>query len=512
MANSFFPVNSPFFHKLFGEGIIVHSDEKYFDVAFRNGHTARFDKNAAFLGGNVSSVEIPNDLKIQSVLVEDLFGYINYNLAIANGNCVSILTAPNGCGKTTIFKFLDFILSPRPDKFEIIKDVPFSRFSCVLSDGHILSLMKKQITPGKDGEQDNRFLTRYNMAESFFGSAYDFVFEISQGKKNIKPISFIDQQMNLRDRRNHAVYDYDDEYEYRRHGTRMMERRIMDFCVEIDSVLIQNRCKVKIDFIGANRLQKVYDPLPANGSEDLEIERNRRRDQNKIDFLRKANQEMTGKVRQWVDAYNKRVTDAKNRLPAMYLDAQDTVQTDFIEFKKRWDAYHRELEKFCALGILESGEAMINDARLEEAYRQKSAFLTTYLDAFEGTLAPLQQNYRRVKLFADIFHKRNEITRKSIKFTPNGIVIQSNGQIIDIDCLSSGEKNDFVMFYRLIFNAVPGGIVLIDEPEISLHIEWQEDYLDRLIDICRINGFQAIIATHSPNIVNDHFDLFIDKR
>ena len=67
------------------------------------------------------------------------------------------------------------------------------------------------------------------------------------------------------------------------------------------------------------------------------------------------------------------------------------------------------------------------------------------------------------------------------------------------------------MFYRLIFNTSINGIVLIDEPEISLHIEWQEDYLDRLIDICQMNGLQAIVATHSPNIVNGHFDLFVDK-
>lgn len=127
-------------------------------------------------------------------------------------------------------------------------------------------------------------------------------------------------------------------------------------------------------------------------------------------------------------------------------------------------------------------------------------------------MPPLQKNYGKVKLFADIFHKRNEITQKRIRFTPNGIEIYSGGKRIDADCLSSGEKNDFVMFYSLIFNTSPGGVVLIDEPEISLHIEWQEEYLDRLLEICEMNRLQAIVATHSPNIVNGHFNLFVDKR
>lgn len=82
---------------------------------------------------------------------------------------------------------------------------------------------------------------------------------------------------------------------------------------------------------------------------------------------------------------------------------------------------------------------------------------------------------------------------------------------IDLDCLSSGEKNDFVMFYQLIFNTQEFGIVLIDEPEISLHIEWQEEYLDFLQKICSMNSLQAIVATHSPNIINGHFDLYVKK-
>ena len=112
----------------------------------------------------------------------------------------------------------------------------------------------------------------------------------------------------------------------------------------------------------------------------------------------------------------------------------------------------------------------------------------------------------------DIFNKRNEITNKKIRFTQSGIEVYSGDKKIDIEWLSSGEKNDFVMFYRLIFNTAKNGIILIDEPEISLHIEWQEEYLDRLIDICKMNGVQALVATHSPNIVNGHLDLFIVKR
>ena len=81
-----------------------------------------------------------------------------------------------------------------------------------------------------------------------------------------------------------------------------------------------------------------------------------------------------------------------------------------------------------------------------------------------------------------------------------------------LNYLSSGEKNDFIMFCELIFKAPRGSIVFIDEPEISLHISWQEEYIDRLLEICRMNDLQAVVATHSPNIVNDHLDLFVKSE
>ena len=65
------------------------------------------------------------------------------------------------------------------------------------------------------------------------------------------------------------------------------------------------------------------------------------------------------------------------------------------------------------------------------------------------------------------------------------------------------------MFYELIFNSDEKSVFLIDEPEISLHVAWQVEYVKILEDICNQNGMQSIIATHSPDIVNGRNDLLI---
>ena len=66
--------------------------------------------------------------------------------------------------------------------------------------------------------------------------------------------------------------------------------------------------------------------------------------------------------------------------------------------------------------------------------------------------------------------------------------------------LSSGEQHELVLLYDLLFNVQPGALVLIDEPEISLHVSWQKRFIEDLQRISRLVKFRSVVATHSPQI------------
>jgi predicted ATP-dependent endonuclease of OLD family len=51
-----------------------------------------------------------------------------------------------------------------------------------------------------------------------------------------------------------------------------------------------------------------------------------------------------------------------------------------------------------------------------------------------------------------------------------------------------------------------GNIVLIDEPEISLHIDWQRKLLRKMQQ--QLGERQIIVCTHSPEIGGDHLEAF----
>lgn len=94
-----------------------------------------------------------------------------------------------------------------------------------------------------------------------------------------------------------------------------------------------------------------------------------------------------------------------------------------------------------------------------------------------------------------------------------GVQIYLNdGTLLDVERLSSGETQLLLMLYRLLFTASTGSLVILDEPEISLHISWQQKLSSILLDISRLRRLQIIVATHSPQIVHDKWDLTEELR
>ena len=90
---------------------------------------------------------------------------------------------------------------------------------------------------------------------------------------------------------------------------------------------------------------------------------------------------------------------------------------------------------------------------------------------------------------------------KNVEVTPMGLLIKSkdDNRNIPLNSLSSGEKKLIVIFMHCLFNEdVP---IMIDEPEISLSIIWQENLLPDLLE--KTNIKQIIVATHSSAVISN---------
>ena len=86
----------------------------------------------------------------------------------------------------------------------------------------------------------------------------------------------------------------------------------------------------------------------------------------------------------------------------------------------------------------------------------------------------------------------------------------SDEQDISPTDLSSGEQHELVLNYELLFKVDPDSLILIDEPELSLHVIWQQQFLKDLQEIIKLAGFDVLLATHAPDIIHDRWDLTVE--
>lgn len=66
------------------------------------------------------------------------------------------------------------------------------------------------------------------------------------------------------------------------------------------------------------------------------------------------------------------------------------------------------------------------------------------------------------------------------------------------------------MIYELLFKVKSSSLILIDEPELSLHVAWQKKFISDIQKIQTLKNMTFVIATHSPQIINDKWSLVQD--
>lgn len=119
-------------------------------------------------------------------------------------------------------------------------------------------------------------------------------------------------------------------------------------------------------------------------------------------------------------------------------------------------------------------------------------FYTKEWDTFEKNMNP------KMKILQELLDKY--MMNKDVEVTPMGLLVKSkdDNRNIPLNSLSSGEKKLLVIFMHCLFNEdVP---IIIDEPEISLSIIWQENLLPDLLE--KTNIKQVIVATHSSAVIS----------
>ena len=178
--------------------------------------------------------------------------------------------------------------------------------------------------------------------------------------------------------------------------------------------------------------------------------------------------------------------------------------------KARMSALDDKRAKLRSLGLLDdSGADPFNIASLDKLDPAQANVMSLYVQDTEKKLGTLDDLSRRIELLRDNVNQK--FANKSIRIDREHgfLALGHDNAPLDLESLSSGEQHELVLLYDLLFRVQPNTLVLIDEPELSLHVGWQKRFLPDLLEIVKAAHIDALVATHSPFIVGDRSDLMV---
>lgn len=419
---------------------------------------------------------------MKSIFVKGLFGKFDYNI-IFKEDRLTILTGPNGYGKSTILRIINN-LSKGVQGFIRLMSTNFSSIKLCFDD------KTYEITRTKDrfeinGKDIKKSIQR--IAEDLIGSRLyrDIDDELMYFRKDdsyLKSYNIIQllsaklEDVSLEDVK---LLDY---------GERILSKN-----KDVYGLITEIKEKIgEIYFIKEQRLIQ-----PQKKTEKNRIKREI------VEVITEIPVKLREKILDVAASYSQISTQLDSSYPSRLLRNQTIItEEEFILKNEETKTKYNKLREYDL-----TPEQPIDEMNYKEEF---SKALSVYFDDFKNKYSVFEPLVNQLDIYTDIINNRLSFKKIQIKKDIGLSVVNDKGENIELSQLSSGEQQEIVLFYELIFEASKGCWLLIDEPEISLHIAWQRMFTHDLIKVSDYKKFHIIIATHSPQIIDNRWNNQID--
>lgn len=215
-------------------------------------------------------------------------------------------------------------------------------------------------------------------------------------------------------------------------------------------------------------------------------------------------------IRTQFEEGRKRETSFPARLMQSLSQEFEAAPESVIESIQKVQKFEQRYKK---LGLLPAQTGTTEQLQFSSINKAGMLVLKTYLEDIQEKFYLLDFFSQQLDIFCNSIN--DLMAFKYIETSSDeGIIIRGSDNVkndtLSLSNLSSGEQHLIVLIGKLVFNTDKNSLVLIDEPEISFHPEWQEKFLDIIDKISKLNSFTVIVATHSPILIGDRWDCVIE--
>lgn len=450
------------------------------------------------INGNRKLENNVNSTSFKSIKIEGLFGKYNYLIDFKDE--ISIWVSENGIGKTTILNIIVAILSS--DK-NTLMDINFKKVTVNIS--------------GETYEIDREQYFQVNSNHNEYSRRIEILLE--EVSMYVPRIYFLKLRNDFKNKR-YIDLEFIEELSY----------RYLDN--EIDSIknkrLIYILQELKeLQYIDLSRiLYNIKDKL----EEDILFYPTYRRVEVGLDkvFLNRRDEYNRYELSSKYMVFG--MDDVKNRIGNLLNKMRKDTNTAYIEMnaniisellKENVEEY---LSKYNSIDmhkvdvvIKRIGEERIDNIDslrdfIKDPAKGKSMpnikFLLYYLQKLAKIYdeqKPLDSKLRKFSNVCTKYLSGKKMVYDESLLTMN--VYDFNNRKIDFEDLSSGEKQVISILSKVYLDVVTPCIFIIDEPEISLSIEWQKEFLKDIFDSQKIG--LMIATTHSPFIFKNEYRKFV---
>ncbi|HBW5870580.1 AAA family ATPase [Klebsiella pneumoniae] len=467
-----------------------------------------------------------NKLEIMSLNIDGLFEEFTYDIKFDKD--INILTSPNGFGKSTILRIIYNFSNANYHSFfsETFNEITF-HINRVYEVSSEFSVSDRDDV---DGSLNYVFLNDYKVIQiKKMNKVISITDVLNQDNKTIiidmqseelSSDSFWSQIDSEYPYLNRVSYDqWENEYT----GEIYNKEKLLQLCGDSQYVKrsVQNiewieevTKNLRSYYITTDRI-RVSDYSGYDQRSPAMRRRSRVTSKNMINLLAaEVKTRIQDGIRNQFEIGRRRETTFPQRLiKSLQGERKTTKVEDVMQAIKDIQSYE---DRFSSLGILsDNAERTTEQLNQFFSYSDADAGLTVlkvYLDDIKSKFKVLDNLATMLTLFKESVNNLLSFKALEISFE-KGFVITSNKKNtkeLDLSSLSSGEQHLIVMIGKLVFGATKGDVVLIDEPEISFHPEWQEVFIDIINKIRSRKDFKVIMATHSPILIGGRWDDVIE--
>ncbi|MBA7563087.1 hypothetical protein ES708_04740 [subsurface metagenome] len=435
-------------------------------------------------------------MRIIRVQIKKLFGMFDHDIRLNTKDRITIIHGPNGVGKTTVLKLIHDLFSR---KFLSLSSVPYKSISVSLD-----SDIQLTVTRVLEGPEDKRAKLLFEMrGETKFKPHEINPTESMRAMERHIPLSAIEEIIPYLDRAGPQKWvdrSTDEilsmEEVFLRYGDELPSRirRMVRVPEELEGILKA----VPINFIQTQRLfvsPRVEDYRPS-----YPPTRNR-------PTVERYSEEMIERMQEALRQSGTVAASLDRTFPNRLLETEIPSHATEKKIREIYEEQSKYRGRLMAAGLIDAQEP-VPLPKGEVDYNVRKV-LWHYLNDVNKKFEVFDPLLQKVELFKEIINTRFLYKSFSLDKREGFVFSSEESGKIPLRSLSSGEQHELVLSYELIFRVPQNSLILIDEPELSLHVTWQHRFLEDIARISQLVDLDFLIATHSPSIIHDRHNLMV---